>query len=98
MALKTGQRDGHDFLAAAQAAGAGAALVAQADATVELPQLVVTDPLVAFQAVAREHRKTFSGPVIGVTGSCGKTSTKNLLALLLGGRSAEAAAEAGAGA
>ena len=95
VALKTGQRDGHDFLAAAQSAGAGAALVARAEAACALPPLVVADPLVAFQAIAREHRRSFSGPVIGVTGSCGKTSTKNLLALLLGDRPAEAPAKAG---
>ena len=53
-----------------------------------LPQLVVSDPLKAFQAIAREHRRQFRGPVVGVSGSAGKTSTKNLLALLLGGASA----------
>ncbi len=84
IALKTDKRDGHDFLATAQAAGAGAALVSRADPSVSFPQLVVADPLTAFQAIAREHRCTFRGPVIGVSGSAGKTSTKNLLALLLG--------------
>ena len=85
VALRTGKRDGHDFLAAAKAAGAGAALVAKADPAVALPQLVVAEPLTAFQAIAREHRRQFRGPVIGITGSAGKTSTKNLLAQLLGG-------------
>ena len=50
-----------------------------------LPQLVTSDPLAAFQRIAREHRREFHGPVVGVTGSVGKTSTKDLLALLLGG-------------
>lgn len=85
VALKTGKRDGHAFLPAAQAAGASAAVVARADASLALPQLVVADPLVAFQAVARGHRRAFRGPVVGISGSAGKTSTKNLLALLLGG-------------
>ena len=85
VALKTDKRDGHEFLAAAQAAGASAALVATPNAALTLPQLVVADPLVAFQAIAREHRRAFRGPVIGISGSAGKTSTKNLLALLLGG-------------
>ena len=85
VALKTDKRDGHDFLPAAQAAGASAAIVSHADPALALPQLVVADPLAAFQAVAREHRRTFHGPVIGISGSAGKTSTKNLLALLLGG-------------
>jgi len=87
VALKTDKRDGHDFLSAAQAAGASAALVSQANPALAIPQLVVADPLVAFQSIAREHRRTFHGPVIGISGSAGKTSTKNLLALLLGGDS-----------
>ena len=85
VAIKTEKRDGHDFLAAAEAAGASAALVATPDRTLALPQLVVADPLAAFQAIAREHRRAFPGPVVGISGSAGKTSTKNLLALLLGG-------------
>ena len=84
IALKTEKRDGHDYLAIAQTAGAGAALVSRFDSSLALPQLVVADPLTAFQMIAREHRRTFRGPVIGVSGSAGKTSTKNLLALLLG--------------
>lgn len=85
VALKTDRRDGHDFLAAAAAGGAAAALVAVPDRELSLPQLVVPDPLAAFQAIAREHRRTFSGPVLGISGSAGKTSTKDLLAVLLGG-------------
>jgi len=85
VALKTGLRDGHDFLKMALAAGASAALVSQPDPSLVLPQLVVADPLDAFQAIAREHRCLYREPVVGVSGSCGKTSTKNLLAQLLGG-------------
>ncbi len=93
VALKTDRRDGHEFLAAAQAAGAGGALVSRADPTVALPQLVVADPLAALQAVARAHRRAFPGPVIGITGSVGKTSTKDLAAILLGGAPAVLATE-----
>lgn len=85
VALKTEKRDGHDFLPAAAAAGAIAAIVAVPSAAVALPQLVVADPLVAFQAIAREHRLAFAGRVVGISGSAGKTSTKELLAILLGG-------------
>ncbi|GAB1487998.1 hypothetical protein MASR2M8_04410 [Opitutaceae bacterium] len=85
VAIRTERRDGHDFLAAAAAAGASAALVAHPNPAVALPQLVVADPLTAFQAIAAAHRRTFRAPVIGISGSAGKTSTKNLLALLLGG-------------
>lgn len=95
VALKTEKRDGHDFLAAAQANGASAALVAKADPAVPLPQLVVADPLAAFQAIAREHRRAFVGKVIGISGSAGKTSTKDLLALLLGGGAAHVLATEG---
>jgi UDP-N-acetylmuramoyl-tripeptide--D-alanyl-D-alanine ligase len=83
--LKTGKRDGHDFLGAALDAGASAAIVSRPVADVALAQLVVADPLAALQAIARGHRRDFRGPVIGVTGSAGKTSTKELLAILLGG-------------
>jgi hypothetical protein len=85
VALKTDRRDGHDFLLAAEKAGASAALVSRRNAALALSQLVVADPLVALQQIAREHRRQFDGPVIGISGSCGKTSTKNLLAQLLGG-------------
>jgi UDP-N-acetylmuramoyl-tripeptide--D-alanyl-D-alanine ligase len=87
VALKTDRRDGHDFLADAQAAGASAALVANADLAVALPQLVVSSTLDAFQTIAREHRRAFLGRVIGISGSAGKTSSKDLLSLLLGGAS-----------
>ncbi len=85
VALKTDKRDGHDFLNDAQQGGAVAALTSRAVAGTTLPQLVTTDPLAAFQRIVREHRREFSGTVVGVTGSVGKTSTKDLLALLLGG-------------
>ena len=85
VALKTAQRDGHDFLEAAAARGAVAALVSQAVSGSRLAQLVVADALRALQRIAREHRREFNGTVIGVTGSVGKTSTKDLLGILLGG-------------
>ncbi|MBI4623071.1 MAG: UDP-N-acetylmuramoyl-tripeptide--D-alanyl-D-alanine ligase [Verrucomicrobia bacterium] len=85
VAIKTDKRDGHDYLPEALAAGAAAALVARPDRELALPQLVVADPLAAFQAIARQHRRAFRGPVVGISGSAGKTSTKDLLALLLGG-------------
>jgi len=88
VALRTERRDGHDFLPAAQAAGAAAALVAAPNRDLALPQLVVADPLAAFQAIARAQRQLFRGPVVGISGSAGKTSTKELVALLLGGEPA----------
>jgi UDP-N-acetylmuramoyl-tripeptide--D-alanyl-D-alanine ligase len=85
VALKTEKRDGHDFLADAAAKGAAAALVAREVSGAPLPQLVVADSLRAFQSIAAAYRRTFSGRVIGITGSAGKTSTKDLVTLLLGG-------------
>jgi UDP-N-acetylmuramoyl-tripeptide--D-alanyl-D-alanine ligase len=93
VALKTEKRDGHEFLADAEARGAVAALVSRAVEASNLPQLVVTDPKMALQQIARAHRETFAQPVIGVTGSAGKTSTKNLLSVLLGGSPAVLATE-----
>jgi UDP-N-acetylmuramoyl-tripeptide--D-alanyl-D-alanine ligase len=46
---------------------------------------VVADPLIAFQTIAREQRRLFQRAVVGISGSAGKTSTKDLVALLLGG-------------
>jgi UDP-N-acetylmuramoyl-tripeptide--D-alanyl-D-alanine ligase len=95
IALKTDKRDGHEFIAAALAAGASAAVVARPDAKVALPQLVVADPLAAFQAIAAAHRQAFEAPVIGISGSAGKTSTKDLLALLLADKPGEVLATKG---
>ncbi len=85
VALKTDRRDGHDFLGEASNRQSTAAVVGREVTGSPLPQLVVADPLLAFQRIAREHRREFHGTVVGVTGSVGKTSTKDLLALLLGG-------------
>ncbi|MEO0794856.1 MAG: UDP-N-acetylmuramoyl-tripeptide--D-alanyl-D-alanine ligase [Verrucomicrobiota bacterium] len=86
VALKTAQRDGHDFLGQAKRAGAAAAIVSEVRSDVSLPQLRTVDPLLAFQTIALQHRHTFPGKVVGITGSCGKTSTKDLTAHLLGER------------
>ena len=83
VAVRTAHRDGHDFLGAARAQGAACAFVGQRVAD-DLPQLVVDDPLVALRRVAAQWRHRFAGRVVGVTGSVGKTSTKELLAALLG--------------
>ena len=84
VALCTEKRDGHDFLASATAAGAAAALVSRVVESVDLPQLVVADPLAALQEIARFHRQSSGVKVVGISGSAGKTSTKDLLARLLG--------------
>lgn len=82
VALSGPNFDGHEFVAAAAARGAAAALV-ERPLTVALPQVVVADPLAALSAFAREWRRQFSIPVIGVTGSNGKTTTKELIGAIL---------------
>jgi len=84
VALRTARRDGHDFLEGARAGGASAAIVTQSNEKISLPQLVVPDTALAFRTIAAAHRNQFHGPVVGITGSAGKTSTKELLRSLLG--------------
>lgn len=75
--------DGHDFVPAAVAAGAAAA-VTQRPLDVGVPCLVVEDPQAALAALARHVVDTSPDlSVVGVTGSSGKTSTKDLLAQVL---------------
>ena len=83
VALRTAKRDGHDFLETARVAGAAAAIVEKANDKVNLPQLVVANPALAWRAIAAANRQRFTGSVIGVTGSVGKTSTKELLRAML---------------
>lgn len=83
VALAGGSRDGHSFLEDARARGAAAVLVDRPVPESPLPQLVARDVLGALHRMASKNRDRFSGPVIGVTGSCGKTSAKDLLAELL---------------
>ena len=82
--------DGHRFVADAFAGGAVAALV-RYDRVDDLtagdgPCLVVDDPLRAMARIARDHRRSFTGPVVGVTGSAGKTTAKEMIAAVLGHR------------
>ena len=84
VALPGERSDGHDHAAAAVAAGAVAVLAARPIDGV--PCLVVPDPLAALQALARAAYARPPEPLtIGVTGSSGKTSTKDLLAQVLAG-------------
>ncbi|MCL2672267.1 MAG: UDP-N-acetylmuramoyl-tripeptide--D-alanyl-D-alanine ligase [Clostridiales bacterium] len=75
--------DGHAFAAEAAAKGA---LCVLADCEVGAPYIRVADTVAAFQAIAHAYRKLFSLPVIAVTGSAGKTSTKEMLCAVLSQR------------
>jgi len=84
IALRSERRDGHAFVPDAEARGASAALTEEYVERSTIPQLKVDHGVNALQSIAHNHRLAFSGPVVGVTGSCGKTSTKDLLSHLLG--------------
>ena len=89
-------RDGHDFVAAALAKGAAAALVSHVPEGVaaDAPLLVVPDVLRALEDLGRAARARTRARVVGVTGSVGKTSTKEMLRAILGGQGRVHAAEA----
>ena len=80
--------DGHAFLAQAFARGAGAALCAREryaalEGKEPGPLIVVEDVTAALQSIAARYRQGYPGPLYGVTGSMGKTTTKDLCAAVL---------------
>lgn len=82
VALKGEQFDGHDFIQEAIKKGAVAALVSQkVDDTI--PQIVVDDTLAALGKMSANWRNRFPIPFIGITGSNGKTTLKNMTASIL---------------
>src|SRR5689334_7576115 len=84
VALKV-ERDGHDFVADAIKRGAAAALVSRDVDGVDAKRLIkVGDPLQALEALGRARRAQVGARVAAVTGSVGKTSTKEALRHLLG--------------
>jgi UDP-N-acetylmuramoyl-tripeptide--D-alanyl-D-alanine ligase len=80
VALRGERFDGNDFVAGALAQGAVAAVMSR---PVEAPGVVVEDTLVALEAMGCDARTRLQGKVVGVTGSVGKTSTKEMLRLAL---------------
>jgi len=74
-------RDGWEFAANAQSSGAVAMIVPKRIEGVTVPQLIVKDTLIdGLWALGRAARARYKGPVIGLTGSAGKTSTKEFIA------------------
>jgi UDP-N-acetylmuramoyl-tripeptide--D-alanyl-D-alanine ligase len=98
VALRGERFDGHEFLEDAQHGGAIAAVVAGSwfesgrsqpgggGRAPALPFLVVSDTLRALGAVARFHRRRFAIPVVGVTGSNGKTTAREMISAILATR------------
>ncbi len=84
VALAGERFDGHDYLASVAAAGATGAVVRHGTPVVPgLRLFEVADTLTALGGLARARRRQISGPVIAITGTNGKTSTKEMLAAVL---------------
>ena len=88
-AVRGERLDGHDYAAAAIARGAVAAVVSRArvaglpDAVLAAPLLIAEDPLIAMQALAAHVRRQWGRRVVAITGSAGKTTTKEAIAATL---------------
>lgn len=78
LALKGEKFDGHDYVSTAEAAGAAAVLVSS-PVEASIPVLAVPDTLMALGDLARFHRRRFEIPLVGITGSYGKTTTRALI-------------------
>ncbi|MBE7386218.1 MAG: UDP-N-acetylmuramoyl-tripeptide--D-alanyl-D-alanine ligase [Leptolyngbya sp. SIO1E4] len=82
LALRGERFDGHTFVHQAMEQGAIGAIVDDPTLATK-PQLLVKDTLVAYQAIARWWRQTLNTPIVAITGSVGKTTTKELVAAAL---------------
>ena len=77
-----GQRDGHEFIPMALEKGAAAVLCSRECG--DIPAIIVEDPRLALGDIARQERKRLGMKVVGVTGSVGKSTTKEMIACVLG--------------
>jgi UDP-N-acetylmuramoyl-tripeptide--D-alanyl-D-alanine ligase len=91
-AVRGERLDGHDYVAAALDRGAVAAVVSRAkvaslpDAVLAVPLLIAEDTLIALQALALHVRRQWGKRVVAITGSAGKTTTKEAIAAALGAK------------
>ena len=85
IALKGASFNGNKFAAAALEKGCSYAIIDEAEyAKADDPRIILVDDcLLTFKQLAREHRRQFNIPVIGITGTNGKTTTKELLSAVL---------------
>ncbi len=79
VALAGDKQDGHDFLVEAANAGATACLVSRPQSDLSTIQIIVDDTLAGLARLAAAGRSRFGGGMIGITGSVGKTGTKDML-------------------
>jgi len=84
VAISGERTDGHEFITGAADRGAAAVLTQRAVESA-LPQLTVADTEAAVGAFGALARGDFDGVLVGITGSAGKTTAKNLIAVVLGG-------------
>ena len=96
VALHGDNRDGHEFVPAALSKGAAAALVSRElkDLAAEAPLLLVGDTQHGLEALGKASRARSSARIVAVTGSAGKTTTKEMLRLALGSAGLVAASAA----
>ncbi len=82
IALKTAKSNGHHFIDKAISQGISALIVSDND-QYDIPTIKVNDTLIALQKLAQHHRSLFKIPVVGITGSNGKTIVKEWISFLL---------------
>jgi UDP-N-acetylmuramoyl-tripeptide--D-alanyl-D-alanine ligase len=91
-AVRGERHDGHEFVTSALERGAVAAVVSRVqvarlpDAVLAVPLLIAEDPLIALQALASHVRRQWGRRVVAITGSAGKTTTKEAVAAALGAK------------
>ncbi len=85
VALKGERFDAHDYLQQVVAAGACGLVVEARDSSIRCPQVVVADTTRALGQIAALNRDLYTGPLVALTGSSGKTTTKEMLAKVLSG-------------
>ena len=83
LAIKGGRVDGHDFIEKCFDAGAICAICEKAPENPSKPYILVDSTLEAVKKIAKAYREKFDIPVVGVSGSVGKTSTKEMLYAVL---------------
>lgn len=82
VAIPGARVDGHDFIRAVEAQGA-IGIVASKPVATTLPTLLVSDTIQALGQFAKAYRDTFQLPIVAITGSCGKTTVKEMLSTIL---------------
>lgn len=83
LALKGDKFDGHDYIEAAINQGATSLIISNDYTNSSVNILKVQDTLQAYGAAAKLHKEKFNVPTVAITGSCGKTTTRNMLVSIL---------------